>query len=35
MPLMMAGVDAMAPASPTPLVPRLWVVDGVTVVDRC
>ena len=31
MPLTTAGVDAMVPASPTPLVPRLWVVDGVTV----
>lgn len=23
-----AGVEAMAPASPTPLVPRVFVVDG-------
>ena len=25
---MMAGVDAMAPASPTPFVPNGWVVDA-------
>lgn len=31
MPLMIAGVEAIAPASPTPFVPREWVVE-VTVV---
>ena len=29
--LITAGVEAMVPASPTPLVPSGWVVDGVTV----
>ncbi len=31
MALTTAGVEAMAPASPTPLVPRVFVVDGETV----
>ena len=28
-----AGVEAMQPASPTPLVPRVLVVEGVTVLS--
>ena len=33
MPFMIAGVEAMAPASPTPFVPSGCVLDGVVVVE--